>query len=117
VTLDAQLEFDELNDIIGAILGSRTGALTSPTAVARAAGEPYDPQRFERFQELHGALLRWTATPRPMPHQSACWSVVVVADAQRRAVRAAEVAGACIPQATAHLRADLAKGAGGAPIW
>lgn len=69
--LEAQSEFDELNDIIGSILGSQTGALTSPVALARATGEPYDPQRLERFQELHGALLDWPATPRPMPHQSA----------------------------------------------
>lgn len=68
--LDAQAEFDDLNRIIGAILSSRTGPLTSPAAVARARGEPYDPGRFDRFQELHGALLRWQSTPRKDPRQS-----------------------------------------------
>lgn len=69
--LDARTEMDALNEIIGSILGSRTGTLSSPTALARAAGEPYDPTRLERFQELHGALLRWSVTPRPMHHSSA----------------------------------------------
>ncbi len=69
--LGARSEFDELNSIVGAILGSRTGPLTSRIAIARAAGEPYDPGRLERLQELHGALVRWNASPRTMPYQSA----------------------------------------------
>ncbi len=69
--LQAQAEFDQLSDIIGSILGSQAGTLTASVALARAAGEPYDPQRLERFQELHAALLGWPSTPRPMPHQSA----------------------------------------------
>jgi hypothetical protein len=69
--LDAQAEFDELNDIIGSILGSETGVLRSRSALARAAGEPYDPARIERFQELHVALLQWLATPRPTSSESA----------------------------------------------
>lgn len=69
--LDAEGEFEALSDIIGSILGSQPGPLKSPTALARAAGEPYDPERLERFQELHGALVGWPAVPRPAPHESA----------------------------------------------
>lgn len=69
--LEAQREFDRLDSIIGSILGSRSGKLTSPGAVARAAGEPYDAERLERFQDLHAALLRWPVTPRPVPYRSA----------------------------------------------
>lgn len=68
--LDAQAEFERLNGIIGAIVGSRAGALSARSAVARAAGEPYDPDRLERFQALHGALLKWPATPRTLASQS-----------------------------------------------
>ena len=70
--LEAQSEFDEMSRIIGALLGSRSGPLSSPPAVARARarGEPYDPGRFELFQQLHGALLRWPSTVRSEPHPS-----------------------------------------------
>lgn len=68
--LDAHASFDVLNGIIGSILSTRTGEMTSPVARARASGEPYDAARLERFQELHGALLRWPASPRTMPVQS-----------------------------------------------
>lgn len=59
-----------MSRIIGALLSSRSGPLSSPPAVARARGEPYDPGRFELFQQLHGALLRWPSTVRSEPHPS-----------------------------------------------
>ena len=65
--LDAEREFAALNGIIGALLGSRPGKLSAPAAVARAAGEPYDAGRLDRFQVLHAALVRWIARPRPDP--------------------------------------------------
>jgi hypothetical protein len=65
--LGAEEQFQVLNHIIGAVLGSRSGSLTSPAAVARAAGVPYDSDRLERFQTLHSALLAWVPTPRPSP--------------------------------------------------
>lgn len=68
--LEAEKEFHTLNDIIGTILGSQTGPLTAPTAVARGAGEPYDSDRLERFQALHAALVTWVETPRPAPFES-----------------------------------------------
>ena len=69
--LEAEEEFRALNDIIGAVLGSQAGPLTSPTAIARAAGEPYDADRLDRFQTLHAALLAWVETPRPASSVSA----------------------------------------------
>ena len=58
--LAAEKEFDQLNGIIGTLLGTRQNALTAPAAIARAAGEPYDAQRLEKFQLLLAALR---ATP------------------------------------------------------
>lgn len=69
-SLGANREFRTLNDIIGSILGSRSGSLSSPAARARAAGEAYDPDRLERFQTLHASLLAWTETPRLAPTAS-----------------------------------------------
>lgn len=63
--LDAPAEFDMLDSLIGALLGSRKGRLTAPLALARAAGEPYDADRLERFQTLHAALTAWPVAGRP----------------------------------------------------
>jgi len=49
-------EFQRLDALIGTLLGSRDAPLESPTAVARAAGLPYDPQRLDLFQYLHAEL-------------------------------------------------------------
>ena len=63
--LSAESEFQVLERIIGALLGTRQSALTAPAAVARASGEPYDASRLDRFQALHAALVRWIPRPRP----------------------------------------------------
>jgi len=63
--LDATAEFDVLTSIIGTLLGSRRGQLSAPVALARAAGEPYDPNRLDRFQTLHAALIDWSVASRP----------------------------------------------------
>jgi len=49
-------EFQRLDALIGTLLGSRDTPLVSPTAAARAAGRPYDPQRLDLFQRLHAEL-------------------------------------------------------------
>ncbi len=49
-------EFQRLNALVGALLGSRRAPLASPVAEARAAGLPYDPQRLDLFQRLHAEL-------------------------------------------------------------
>lgn len=65
LTLNAEREFETLDAMIGALLGTRKTELSSPVAAARAAGEPYDPQRLELFQALHAALVQWSVRPRP----------------------------------------------------
>ncbi|MEJ7809796.1 MAG: Fic family protein [Gemmatimonadaceae bacterium] len=63
--LGAGKELEILSTIIGTLLGTRRGRLTASVALARAAGEPYDPSRLERFQVLHAALATWPIVPRP----------------------------------------------------
>lgn len=65
--LDARNEFDRMDASIGALLGTRSSRLSSRTAIARAAGEPYEPARLELFQALLDELASWPETPRPDP--------------------------------------------------
>lgn len=65
--LGAQAALHELDTLIGALMGTRKAALTAPTALARAAGEPYDSGRVQLFTTLHAALLAWVPAPRPDP--------------------------------------------------
>jgi hypothetical protein len=56
-------EYQQLDKIIGAILGTRsTKVLKTASARARAQGLPYDTERLERFMSLHAAL-RSTVLP------------------------------------------------------
>lgn len=80
--LGAESEFEALNDIMGAILGSRSVPLITSAAISRGAGEPYDPDRLNRFQELHAALLTWAELPRPsLTHSVAAFENVAFVDA------------------------------------
>lgn len=55
--LDMARENSRLDGLIGALLGSHEEKkLSSRLALARAAGKPYDPDRLELFDALHGAL-------------------------------------------------------------
>lgn len=55
--LDMKDEFEKLNKIISALLSTHSSnILTSPLAMARAFGQPYDPARLELFQILFAAL-------------------------------------------------------------
>ena len=50
-------EFEKLNKIISALLSTRaSNILTSPLAMARAFGQPYDPARLELFRLLFSEL-------------------------------------------------------------
>lgn len=53
-------EFKRLEAIVGTLLGTRRVRLAHPTAVARAAGSPYDEGRVDLFQRLAACL---DATP------------------------------------------------------
>lgn len=63
--LGAEAAFEILDGIIGTLLGTRDIAVASKVAIARAAGEPYDPARLELFQMLHAALVQRPLRPRP----------------------------------------------------
>ena len=54
--LDLVSEYEQLNALIGALMGTRRAILRSPVAVARAAGWPYDPPRLDLFQRLFTEL-------------------------------------------------------------
>ncbi|HEY5220401.1 MAG TPA: Fic family protein [Gemmatimonadaceae bacterium] len=63
--LDAGDAFAQLDALIGALLGTRRTPLSAPAAIARAAGEPYDADRLQRFQILLTALRAHSVVPRP----------------------------------------------------
>jgi hypothetical protein len=57
--LDMQPEFEKLNRLIGAMLDTRPSRiLSSPLALARALGDPYDPARLTLFEKLFVELNR-----------------------------------------------------------
>lgn len=56
--LGLDLQFQQLDAIIGALLGTRTARLTARAAIARAAGRPYDDTRVTLFQTLAEELQR-----------------------------------------------------------
>ena len=56
--LNATKEMAELDDLIGAILGTREAPLKTRVARASQAGHGFDARRIELFDTLHAALLR-----------------------------------------------------------
>jgi fido (protein-threonine AMPylation protein) len=58
-------EMKQLDDLIGALLGTRESKLTAPVAVARSEGRPYDPRRFEIFASLSAQLAATSPVIRP----------------------------------------------------
>jgi hypothetical protein len=63
--LGLQGAYTKLDTIIGALLGTRKTKMSAPTAIARAAGVPYDAVRLERFTRLAGALRLWPSEDHP----------------------------------------------------
>ena len=51
-------ELEELDALIGALLGTREARLLTEVGSARAAGKPYDQHRLELFGRLHADLLK-----------------------------------------------------------
>jgi len=64
--LNMQKEFDKLNKMISALLSTHTSKiLSSPLAIARAFGFPYDPARIELFKKLFIELQKSEFKNRP----------------------------------------------------
>ena len=54
--LGREAEFEALETLIGALLGTRQDALVTDLGKARHAGAPYDPDRMDLFERLHHEL-------------------------------------------------------------
>jgi hypothetical protein len=64
--LGMEREFEKLNKLIGALLTSQPSRiLSSPLALARAFGHPYDPERIALFEKLFIALMQQEFPDRP----------------------------------------------------
>lgn len=62
--LNAADEYAVLDRLIGQLLGTRPDLPTTPSAVARRAGRPYDVERLALFETLSGALQDVSGTER-----------------------------------------------------
>lgn len=59
-------EFEKLNKLVGAMLNTRLiNILSSPLAIARVLGSPYDPKRIELFEKLFVQLKQEEFADRP----------------------------------------------------
>ena len=65
--LDLENEAEQLDSLIGTLLGTRRSRLDSPVAAARGRGSPYDPDRMELFDRLRRALRNRPPSYRPTP--------------------------------------------------
>lgn len=69
--LNMQKEFERLNKMISALLTTHTSKiLSSPLAIARAFGSPYDPDRMKLFEELFRELQKREFKNRPDKNKS-----------------------------------------------
>ena len=62
--LGLESEYQQLDKLIGALLGTRNEALMTPTGQARHAGAPFDPDRVRLFENLHASLRAWPPSIR-----------------------------------------------------
>jgi fido (protein-threonine AMPylation protein) len=65
--LDALKQLTDLEDLIGALLGTRETNLRTPAARARRAGLAYDTERLHRFEVLRAELAKQDFAERPEP--------------------------------------------------
>jgi hypothetical protein len=80
--LKAEAAFEELNDLIGSLLGTRSVSLQDPAARARSVGLPYDPGRSQLFQLLLEGLAEWPSVSRPDEvRRGAAWEHLAFFDA------------------------------------
>ena len=69
--LDMKSEYEKLNKIISALLSTKPSKiLSSPLAIARAFGNPYDPARLPLFEKLFVALKQQDFTNQPEKNTS-----------------------------------------------
>lgn len=69
--LNMEHEFEKLNKLISALLATHPSKiLSSPVAVARAFGHPYDPGRLPLFEKLFVALKQQEFASRPEQNTS-----------------------------------------------
>ncbi|MBC8109539.1 MAG: Fic family protein [Verrucomicrobia bacterium] len=69
--LHMQTEFEKFNKLIGALLETQpVRLLSSPIAIARASGIPYDPERLYLFEKLYTSLFQREVRNLPEPNQS-----------------------------------------------
>ena len=62
---------EDFSEYIGTLLGTRDRAMEAPVAQARAAGNPYDPDRFVLFERLFAELRDYSPEPRFVEQRSA----------------------------------------------
>ena len=67
--LELHEEFDEFNDLIGTLLGTREAEVESDVGKARVAGSPFDPDRIELFEALFAALRETVPSARRSPER------------------------------------------------
>lgn len=65
--LGAEQQFTELDQLLGALQGTRDAPLATPAAKARRAGLGYDASRLELFEALRAELAQQEFTVRPEP--------------------------------------------------
>lgn len=68
-SLDMPGEAAALDDLIGALLGTRPARLTALAARARQRGRPFDPGRVALFETLHRALRDHPPRAAPAPRR------------------------------------------------
>jgi fido (protein-threonine AMPylation protein) len=73
VKLSAEQQLVELDDLIGALHGTRTGTLRTPSGRARGAGMGYDSERLHRFEALRAELASRVFAERPAPADPERW--------------------------------------------
>lgn len=70
-SLSMEKEAQELDGIIGALMGTRSAKLISHVGIARSRGLGYDPERLEAFEELRAILAKHPFPDRrARPNQS-----------------------------------------------
>ncbi|MBO6826479.1 MAG: Fic family protein [Sneathiella sp.] len=68
--LGLQKEFEEFNNVVGALLGTREADVKSAVGKARVAGSPFDPNRVQLFEALFAALREFIPTVRRSPERT-----------------------------------------------